>query len=233
MIDDEPLARMELRRLLGEYEFINIIGESGNINDAKIAIDTLNPDLVFLDIDLGKNTGFDLLEKVALTFQTIFVTAYNEFAIRAFEVNALDYLLKPVHPDRLEESLKRLGSPFKEEKKVLLKPFDKILINRNTSSHFITIDSISYIEAKGDYTKVCTQKNLSGVLHQTIKKWNEKLPNDIFYQVHRSFIVNLNHIEELVNKENNRYDIRLKYLTKLVPVSKSYSKFLRDRFAIK
>lgn len=233
IVDDEPFARMELKRLLSDYDFVNIIGECHDLESAKDAILKLSPDLVFLDIDLGRNTGFDLLEQVAPTFQTIFVTAYNEFAIRAFEVNALDYLLKPVNPERLKESLKRLGSPYNEEKKVLLKPFDKILINQHTSSKFITVDSISYIEARGDYTKICTNRNIGGVLHQTIKKWVERLPNNIFYQVHRSFIVNFNHIEEFVNKENNRYDIKLKYSAKTIPVSKSFSKAIRDRFSVK
>ena len=233
LVDDEPFARMELKRLLSDYDFVHIIGECHDLASAKDAVIKLSPDLIFLDIDLGRNTGFDLLEQVAPTFQTIFITAYNEFAIRAFEVNALDYLLKPVHPDRLKESIKRLGSPYKEEQKIELKPFDKILINQHTSSQFITVDSISYIEAKGDYTKVCTQKNVGGVLHQTIKKWNEKLPHDIFFQVHRSFIVNLNHIEELINKDSNRYDIQLKNLPILIPVSKSYSKIIRDKYIVK
>ena len=157
IVDDEPYIRQELRTMLSEYDFIKILGESGDVKDAKELINSLKPELVFLDIDLGAYTGFDLLEQVETNFQTIFVTAYNEFAIRAFEVNALDYLLKPVNPDRLKETIKRLGNPYKEEKKVLLEPFDKILINQHSKSRFITVDSISYIEARGDYSKICTK----------------------------------------------------------------------------
>jgi len=233
IVDDEPFARMELKRLLSDYDFVHIIGECHDLESAKDAVIKLSPDLMFLDIDLGRNTGFDLLEQVTPTFQTIFVTAYNEFAIRAFEVNALDYLLKPVNPERLKESIKRLGNPYKEDAKIDLKPFDKILLNQHTSSKFITVESISYIEAMGDYTRVFANKDIRGTFHQTIKKWTERLPKDIFCQVHRSFIVNLNHIDKLINKESNRYDIQLKNLPALIPVSKSYAKSIRDKFYIK
>lgn len=232
IVDDEPFARMELIRLLQEYNFIHIEGEAHDLDSAKKAIETLKPDLVFLDIDLGKHTGFDILENTAPTYVTIFVTAFDEFALRAFEVNALDYLLKPVHPLRLKESLKRLGNPYTEEKKIILKPYDKILINQYTSSKFITVNSISYIEARGDYTKLCTDNNIGGVLHQTMKKWNEKLPDNIFHQVHRSYIVNFNHIDKLIKKESNRYEIKLKTLPKIIPVSRTFSKEIKKKFSV-
>lgn len=233
VVDDEPYARLDIIKMLKEHSFINIIGEADSLSSAKKVIKERKPDLVFLDIDLGANTGFDLLEYFEPKFHVIFVTAYDEFAIRAFEVNALDYLLKPVHPERLKESLKRLGSPYKEEKHIQLKPYDKILLNQHTSSRFITVESISYIEACGDYTRVFTSQNISGIMHQTIKKWIERLPEISFIQVHRSYIVNLNHIEKLSKEENNRYSIKLRNIEKGIPVSKSYSKKLRDKYAIR
>lgn len=232
IIDDEPFARIEMQRLLKDYEFIKIIAEADSVANAKKLIQEMSPDLLFLDIDLGKQLGFDLLESVPNNFVTIFVTAYNEYAIRAFEVNALDYLLKPISPERLKEALKRLGNPFKEEKSFHLKPFDKILLNQHNCSKFITVDSISYIEAKGDYSRICTSQMITGVIHHTIKKWVERLPVGIFYQVHRSFIVNIDHIEELVYKKNNLFDIKLKHLPGTIPVSKQFSKIIRERYRI-
>lgn len=232
LIDDEPLAILELKRLLKDHYEIAIIGEATSFETGKLIIEELKPDLIFLDIDLGTHSGFDLLESLKPDFQTIFITAFNDFAIRAFEVNALDYLLKPVHPERLKESLKRLGNPYKDENKLLLKPFDKILLNQHSSTKFITVSEISYIEALGDYTKICTENNICGICHHTIKKWITRLP-DIFCQTHRSFIVNLNNVKHLNKIQSNRYEVEFKKLSNKIPVSKMYSKAIRDKFMIR
>jgi len=173
------------------------------------------------------------LEYFELSFHVIFVTAYDEYALRAFEVNALDYLQKPVHPERLKESLKRLGSQYNEEPNTQLRPFDKLLLRQHKSSKFISVDSITYIEAQGDYTRVCTKENVKGIMHHTMKKWVERLPEKIFYQLHRSYIVNINHIEELVKGANNKYEAHLKFCNKTVPISKNYSKIIKNHFLLK
>ena len=233
IIDDEPLARQELKRLLSNYDFINIIDDAGSVSEAKDKINYHNPDLIFLDIDLGSQSGFNLLEYFELSFHVIFVTAYDEYALRAFEVNALDYLQKPVHPERLKESLKRLGSQYNEEPNTQLRPFDKLLLRQHKSSKFISVDSITYIEAQGDYTRVCIKENVKGIMHNTMKKWVELLPEKIFYQLHRSYIVNINHIEELVKGANNKYEAHLKFCNKTVPISKNYSKIIKNHFLLK
>jgi len=233
IVDDEPLARLELRRMLSEYDSINIIDDAGSVLEAKEKIEHYNPDLIFLDIDLGSHSGFDLLEYFAPSFQVIFVTAYDEYALRAFEVNALDYLQKPVHSDRLKESLKRLGSPYKEESKARLKPYDKLLLRQHKSSKFISVDSISYIEAQGDYSRICTKENIKGIMHHTMKRWTDRLPENIFYQVHRSYIVNINHIEALVKVDKTKYEIQLKFSSTIIPVSKNFSRIIKNQFSVK
>lgn len=224
IVDDEPFARLELNRLLENYHQILIVGEAGSVSEAQNQIDCLRPDLVFLDIDLGPQTGFDLLELVENNFQTIFVTAYNEFALRAFEVNALDYLLKPINPLRLSDSIDRLGNPYKNVSSTYLKPFDKILVNCGKATRFISVSSIEYIEANGDYTTIYTIEGIKGTLHHTIKKWVDRLPSSVFCQVHRSYIVNINSID-LINTSNNGIKVLTIKRTKInIPVSRRFSK---------
>lgn len=230
IIDDEYLARNELKRLLTEHRQITVVDEADNVQAAKEAIDRHTPDLIFLDIDLGTKTGFDLLEICEQTFQTIFITAYNEFAIRAFEVNALDYLLKPVNPKRLKEAVSRLGNPYIETPAILLKPYDKILLQTGRSSRFISVSSIVYIEANGDYTNIYTIKRLKGTLHHTIKKWTERLPKNMFFRVHRSYIVNIQHILEIQKRENSLQEIVLKNIPLKIPISRRYASVFKDNF---
>lgn len=230
IIDDEPLARLELKRMLQEHPEIDVKGEAGSVAEAMEAIRILLPDLLFLDIDLGTQTGFDLLEKVARTFRVIFVTAYDEFAIRAFRVNALDYLLKPIHPDRLEESVSRLGNSFSLESGPGLKPFDKILVSHLRYSRLVTVSDIAYIEACGDYTRIHTRDGFSGTLHHTIKRWMERLPEKMFLQSHRSYIVNTDRIKRLEKKGRENMEIVLDHPVASLPVSKGYSRKIREAY---
>jgi len=232
IIDDEPLARQELLRLLEPYPEIDVRGEASSLDNAIEAIESYDPDVLFLDIDLGKYSGFDLLERVAPRFRTIFVTAFDEYAIRAFQVNALDYLLKPIHPDRLRESLERLGSPNHPESKLQLEAFDKILLSHLSYSRLVRVGDISYIEARGDYTRVHMRDGFSGTLHQTIKRWVERLPAFQFIQTHRSYIVNTDRVLRMEKKSKDSFSLVLDHPVTQVPVSRSYHKQLQSKFRI-
>jgi len=232
IIDDEPLARLELMRMLREHPQVDVKGEAGSVSEAMEAIRVYSPDLLFLDIDLGSGTGFDLLEKTARTFSVIFITAYDEFALRAFQVNALDYLLKPIHPDRLQESVNRLGNSHSIETGPKLKPFDKILVSHLRYSRLVTVRDIAYIEACGDYTRIHTQDGFTGTLHQTIKRWMERLPENMFLQTHRSYIVNADRIKRLEKKGRENLEIVLDHPVASLPVSKGYSRKIREAYRL-
>ncbi len=230
IIDDEPLARQELQRMLLDHSQVHVIGEADSVPSAVEAIESLSPDVLFLDIDLGSHTGFDLLEKVARNFRIIFVTAFDEYAIRAFKVNALDYLLKPIHPERLQQSLERLGNPYNYQSDFLLKPFDKVLLSNQGYSRLVSVSSISYIEAYGDYTRIHTRDGFTGTLHHTIKRWVERLPHKMFFQCHRSYIVNTDHIARLNKKNKDSFEVILKYPEVFIPVSRGYSRKILETF---
>lgn len=230
IVDEEPQAILELKRLLNEFSQILVVGQANSVPDATVIIERLKPDLVFLDIDIGTQTGFDLLEKTDWNYQSIFVTAYDKFALRAFEINAHDYLLKPVNPNRLKESIIRLGNPCKVEKKINFDPFDKILISNRNSSQFVTVSSINHIEAMGDYTKVYAKEHFIGLVHQTMKRWLERLPEELFFQVHRSHIVNINGIKKINKKSTSSYEVLFDHFQ--IPISRNYFKKVKERFRV-
>lgn len=201
LIDDERYAREELKILLKDHCDIEIIGEADTIEKSINEIETKNPDIIFLDIQLGRETGFDLLEKVSGKFKTIFVTAYNEFAIKAFEVNALDYLLKPVHPERLKLTLDRIrNNTISQTKK--LDYDDSIFVKSKSSSMFVQLNTITCICSEGDYTSIYTKTGKRYVVLETVKSWEKRLPENQFCRIHRSTIVNQNYIEKIINLDN-------------------------------
>ena len=158
IVDDERLAREELKSLLSKYGEIEIVGEYKNALEARVAIETQKPDLVFMDIQMPGESGLELLRSIANPPRTIFVTAFDEYATKAFEVNAYDYLMKPIDPDRLDEVYSRLTeenkTPSSVENSSTLKAGDPILVRDGDKVWFIKIDQVRYFESEGNYVKV-------------------------------------------------------------------------------
>ena len=222
IVDDEKYARNDLKELLSEYPFIEIAGEAKNINLAVKAIEELNPDIIFLDIQFPGETGFELFEKAKIHAKVIFVTAYNEYAIRAFEVNACDYLLKPVNPERLAITMNRLQSGIEENKtkKRIFANDDMIYLQLNYKYYFVKIDTIIIIKAHDHFTEIATSKGLKGLTNRALFEWKGSLPEDTFIQVHRSVIININFIEEIERKSHNMIQLKIKGIEKPVVVSR-------------
>lgn len=229
IIDDEPPAIRELGYLMDEFQQIKVVGRAESFNEAVETIQNTKPDLIFLDIDLGNQSGFELMPYIPLSTLVVFVTAFDSFAVRAFEVNALDYLLKPVHPDRLKACLQRLGNPHSDVLPELLNPHDQILIGIRNGSRFVPVRSISCIEACGDYTKIYSADGYTGVVHHTMKRWNERLPQNLFLQIHRSFIINSEHVLKLIKQASESYLAYLHFPKDPIPVSRRYSRQLLQK----
>lgn len=232
IIDDEPLAREELRTQLAAFSQIKIIGEAGSYHESIDIIKKYAPDLVFLDIDMGTHSGFDILPEIDNTIKIIFVTAHDEYAIRAFEVNALDYLLKPVWYDRLDSCLKRLGNPYSEKLPEILEHHDQILVKMRSSSRFIKVNEITCIEACADYTRIYSVNKVSGLVHHTLKRWLERLPARDFVRVHKSFIVNTRHVDSIEKDKDEGNFAILRYPEKRIPVSRRYGSQLFASFKV-
>ena len=216
IIDDEPLVRDDLRHLLEKHPQIKIIGEAGSIKEAETLLQQVTPDVVFLDIQLRGGSGFDLVPSIKPDSRIIFFTAHDEYAFRAFEVNALDYLLKPVVESRLAKAITRLeqkepnGLTVPEPSKPYLHD-DQVFIKTEMEQRFIAVNDISAITSLGgNYTSLRMANGKTYTTRQTQKHWEDTLPGDLFLRIHRSSLININRIESLKQEKNC---LRMLFLT--------------------
>ena len=199
VIDDEPPARRDLIRLLAADPLVTIVGEHGSIAAAEQVLAGLAPDVVFLDLRLGERIGFELLPAVPEGTAVVIVTAYDEYALRAFETNALDYLLKPVEAPRLALTLARIRGRAacavgRAALPARIAVNDWLLVRDGGREEFIRASSIACVMADGDYTRVGTIDGRTRLVHRSLREWEARLPTDTFERVHRAAIVNLRHV---------------------------------------
>lgn len=201
LIDDERLARSELKRLLQEFPDVEIIGEAANANEGIEKIETLNPDLVFLDIQMPGKTGFDMLTQLEKAPHVIFVTAYDEYALKAFEVNALDYLMKPVEPRRLADALLKVRQKDEEEllsynNRGMLGEHDQVFVKDGERCWFVKLSEVRLFESVGNYAKVFFGTNKPLIL-KSLNALEERLDEKVFFRANRKHIINLRMIEKI------------------------------------
>jgi two-component system, LytTR family, response regulator len=231
LIDDERLARKDMRTLLAEYGTIEIVGEADSVASAKSLIETLDPDLVFLDIQMPGESGFDLLEQADIRGKVIFVTAFDEYAIRAFEVDAIDYLLKPVNPERLHVAIERLEreTPLVPDMRKKLTYDDSLLLSINNHLRFIRIHTIIGIQAAGDYSELITRDGKKGLVLKSMSEWEERLPANHFCRIHRSTIVNLDSVDHIEEWFGNSYHVYVKGFEAPFTMSRRYAALLKQK----
>ena len=231
IVDDEPLARSLVRSYLQNESDIEIIAEATNGFEAAKLIADHKPDLVFLDIQMPKITGFEMLEIIDENPDVIFTTAYDEYAIKAFEVSAIDYLLKPFSRERFlqalnkwrEQSADYSSNQLKEHSFSNPEEQSRIVIKDNGEIKIISLSDVSHIEAYDDYVKIHTQDK-TYLKHQTMSYYEKYLPSSDFIRVHRSFIINLHKLTRIVPFEKNSYRAILTDESQ-IPISRnSYSK---------
>ncbi|MDQ3534635.1 MAG: LytTR family DNA-binding domain-containing protein [Bacteroidota bacterium] len=237
IIDDERLARKELNSLLAEYNEIEVIGEAVNVDDAFEKINQLKPELIFLDIQMPGKTGFDLLEMLETVPKVIFTTAYDEYALKAFEVNALDYLLKPIHSERLKECIRKLG---KEEKYVNSNPLfsttkklgsnDQVFVKDGDKCWFVRLSEIRLFESEGNYIKVYFE-NYKPMIHKSLNALDERLDERTFFRASRKHVINLNWVEGIEQWFNGGLMVKLKGGEK-VEVSRRQAARFKDMMSL-
>ncbi|HEU5364405.1 MAG TPA: response regulator [Hanamia sp.] len=201
LIDDERLARSELKRLLQEFPDVEIVGEAANADEAIEKIESLNPDLIFLDIQMPGKTGFDLLTQLEKTPHVIFVTAYDEYALKAFDVNALDYLMKPVEPKRLADALLKVKQKDEEEmlsynNRGILGEHDQVFVKDGERCWFVKLSDVRLFESVGNYAKVFFGTNKPLIL-KSLNALEERLDEKVFFRANRKHIINLRMIEKI------------------------------------
>ena len=214
IIDDERLARKELTNLLQEYQEIEIVGEAVNAEDAEEKIAALNPELLFLDIQMPGKTGFELLQSLETVPEVIFTTAYDEYALKAFDFNALDYLLKPIEPDRLKESITKLLSRAPKEERVeepekKLGPKDQVFVKDGDKCWFVKLENIRLFESDGNYIKIYFD-NFKPMIHKSLNALDERLDDRAFFRASRKHIINLNWVESIESWFNGGLMVVLK-----------------------
>lgn len=224
IVDDERLAREDLKSILDEFDEIEYIGEAKNIYTAKELLKQFNPNLLFLDIKMPGESGFDLIEFVEEDTHIIFVTAFDEYAIKAFEVNALDYLLKPVSKERLALSIERLQQAA-ESKTAELKKLgidDQIFIKFNNKYTFLKINTIITISSKGDYSELAINNGKKALVLKSMKEWENRLPENHFIRIHRSTIINTDMVKRIEPWYNNSHLVYLEGIEKPAVMSRRY-----------
>src|ERR1700742_1170084 len=216
IIDDERLARNELKKLLMDFPEIEVIAEAANAAEGVERIDALNPDLIFLDIQMPGKTGFDMLSELERAPNVIFTTAYDEYALKAFEVNALDYLLKPVEPKRLADAVHKLQYEITKERAGIngvnrgpLTEADQVFVKDGERCWFVKLSEIRLFESVGNYAKVFFATNKPLIL-KSLNALEERLDDRIFFRANRKHIINLRWIEKIEPYFNGGLLVELK-----------------------
>ncbi|WP_462253135.1 LytR/AlgR family response regulator transcription factor [Ekhidna sp.] len=232
IVDDERLARKELMSLLASHPEIEIVDEAANPDEAVEKIEKHDPDVIFLDIQMPGKTGFEMLEGMERVPQVIFTTAYDEFALKAFEYNALDYLLKPIQPERLSESLNKVSikaskKPAKDQK---LGSKDQVFVKDGDKCWFVKLEDVRLFESDGNYIKVYFDK-FKPMIHKSLNALDERLDDRHFFRASRKHIINLGWVESIDTWFNGGLLVQLKGGEK-IEVSRRQSARFREMMSL-
>jgi len=233
IVEDSRLARNELKELLKEHEDIILVGEAENVDEGFELINKKRPDLLFLDINMPEKDGFELLEMLDEVPITVFTTAFDEYAIKSFEYNALDYLLKPISDKRfagaIEKVKKQLKQKSEEPNTPKLSENSQIFIKDGEQCWLVKIGEISHFEIVGNYSRVFFQEERP-LLYKSLNQIEEKLPETLFFRVNRQQIINTNFIQNVVPWFNGKLKLTMKNGDD-IEVSRRQSYLFKDRMS--
>jgi two-component system LytT family response regulator len=226
IVDDERLAREEVKRALSAYPEFVVVGEASNVDEAILVIEKEQPDLIFLDIHMPEKSGFDLLEELTAVPEVVFTTAYNQYAVQAFEVNALDYLVKPLRDERFSITIAKVKKELAKTKikKDHFPMHHKIFIKDGEHCHFIPLTEIRLIESMDNYARLYFGKD-KPMIKRSLNILEGKLDADVFFRINRSQIINTQYIKEIRPYFNNKLQIILTTGEKLEVSSRQSVKF--------
>ena len=226
IVDDERLARSELRRMLQAHADVQVVGEAANSDEAVARLAEQRVDLLFLDVKLPGESGFDLLERLDAVPPLIFTTAYDEYAVRAFEVNAFDYLLKPIRPERLAAALDKLRAA----PKVVRPAPERIFVREGDRCWIVALAEVALFEADGNYTRIYFGANRP-LIRSSLQSLEARLDPAVFFRASRSHVVNLRFVESVESGVDDSYTVRLRN-GQTVPISRRQSQRLRETLSL-
>jgi two-component system LytT family response regulator len=221
IIDDEPLAIRELVAMLAKFPDVDVVDTARDVHEAKVKIEQSKPDLIFLDINMPGQSGFDLLEALDDVPYVVFVTAYDQYAMQAFEVNALDYILKPINKDRLQEAIQKVArvKAAQEQRKRspiaastdpnVLTPHRKLFLKDGEKCYFVEVSEIFLVESVGNYVRIHFG-NHRPLIHRSLSYVDERLAAADFFRADRQHIINLRYIESIRPQINNTLEVTLR-----------------------
>lgn len=238
IIDDERLARKELLSLLDDFPSIEVVAECNYAEKGIEKIEELQPEIIFLDIQMPGKDGFAMLEELSVVPKVIFTTAYDEYALKAFEVNAFDYLMKPIDQERLKETIHKLGQEIEEEnaieenKKVESRfaANDQVFVKDGDKCWFVQLKNISLFESEGNYVRVYFENNKPLIL-KSLNNLEERLDNKIFFRANRKYIINLKWISSVESWFNGGLLAKLSN-GKQVEISRRQAAKLKDMMSL-
>ncbi|WP_353480623.1 LytTR family DNA-binding domain-containing protein [Haliscomenobacter sp.] len=210
IIEDEYLAAEELLKMLSVHPEIEVLAIADSVASALEQIEKNKPQLLFLDINLNGSSGFDILEKLDEVPLVIFVTAYDQYALKAFEVSALDYLLKPINPQRLSETIQKVKKQFlpTEQKEPRLSIEKRIFIKDGEQCFFVPLVEVHLVESVGNYARVYYGNN-KPLLHKSLNYLEEKLPESHFFRANRQYLINIHFIQNINSYFNNTLQVEM------------------------
>ena len=229
IVDDEPLARRDMRRMLQDYPWIKVVGEAGNIDEAARQIESLSPDVLFLDIQMPGGSGFDLLNRLLQVPRVVFATAYDAHAVQAFEVNALDYLLKPIDPERLAATMARL----REAPPVVSGPtktLERIFVKDGPRCWFVPLREVRLLTSEGNYVRL-SWGNQQPLLGRSLTGLEPHLNPQQFFRANRRQIINLDFIKNVEIGLAGRLHVELREGPE-VQISRRQTRLFRERASI-
>jgi two-component system LytT family response regulator len=232
IVDDEPLARRELRRLLAAHPPIQIVGEAGDIDEARERIESLGPGVVFLDIQMPGGTGFDLLAQLDWLPRIIFTTAYDRYAVKAFDMNALDYLLKPIEPERLAAALGKLQATPLSVRRAAHKdsPLEQLFVRDGPRCWFVPLRDVSVFSAEGNYVRMQWGQERP-LLGRSLAALESKLDPQRFFRANRQQIINLEFIRSVDLGVGGRLHVQLND-GREIQISRRQARQFRERTTV-
>lgn len=232
IVDDEPLARRELRRLLAAFPWVKVVGEAADIDEARERITSLHPTLVFLDVQMPGGTGFDLLDRLEFPPRVVFTTAYDQYAVKAFEVSALDYLLKPIEPERLSAALDKVRSAFSRSPSGPEgdAPLEQLFVRDGPRCWFVPLHEVALLNAEGNYVRLHWGK-FRPLLSRSLTALETRLDSRRFFRANRQQILNLDFVQSIDVGHGGRLHVELRDGTE-VEISRRQARLFRMRATV-